>query len=364
MILSTLAVVFTFGLVIFLHEFGHYLLCLRFRVRVLCFAFGFGPELFGFERWGTRFSVCAIPLGGYVKPAGEAIEEFKGAPDEFFSKKWHERLQIAAAGPLMNYVLAFALFSSVFYFKGFPEPSNLPQVGGLVPDYPAVQAGLQIDDTILEIDGAAIATWKEMAAVINQHAGTPTSLKLSRQGKIMALSVTPKLDPARNVGLMGVQQKVEFVRLGLWQSAGEGAYQTYYWTALTVKTLASKIYHREKPDLAGPVGIMQIIGEKAHSGLGEFIYLIALISVAIGFFNILPIPILDGGHVAFYVLEGIRGKMAQPKTIQTANSVGLGLLFTVLIFATYNDISRIWAEKKTRGAAAPPAVEQIQHDGK
>ena len=354
MILSAIAVLITFGMVIFLHEFGHFLMCKKLKVRVERFAFGFGPELVGVTYGETRFSICAFPLGGFVKPAGETLEDCSGHPDEYFAKTWLERLAIVAAGPAMNYVLAFSLFFGVVYFRGLPEPSKDAVIGDLQQGLPAEKAGLKPEDRIVKIGKAEVKTWAEMADLIHQNPEKKISVTFVRDGKLQMLDVTPKLDKALNHGLIGIAPKFEYKNIGFVGSVKEGVHQCYLWTKYTVTTLASKIYHRERPDLAGPVGIVQMVSKAAHSGLEDLVFLIGLISVAVGFFNILPIPLLDGGHAALYIWEGLSHRKLTLKTLQVANSIGMVFLMSLLLFATYNDLVRI---RDTRRAKAEAAAE-------
>ncbi|MBI2363204.1 MAG: site-2 protease family protein, partial [Elusimicrobia bacterium] len=288
MILSFVAVVITFGMVIFLHEAGHFFVCRRIGVRVERFAFGFGPELIGFTSGGTRFSVCAVPLGGFVKPAGESLEDHTGHPDEYFSRTPWERLLIVAAGPAMNYVLAFVMFFLVVFFRGMPEPSTAAVIGELAPAYPAAEAGLKPGDRVLKVDGIEVAKWADMADYVHTHADKPVDFTYAREGQVAAMKITPRLDTASGRGIIGIMPQMNYSSIGVFGSAKEAVHQCWYWTMYTVKTLGEKIYHREKPDLAGPVGIVQMVSRAAHSGLEDLVFLIGLISVAIGFFNILP----------------------------------------------------------------------------
>ncbi len=357
MILSTVAVILTFGLVIFLHEAGHFLVCRKLGVRVERFAFGFGPEIVGFTQGETRFSICAIPLGGFVKPAGESIEDTTGHPDEYFSRSPWQRLMIVAAGPAMNYVLAFIMFFGVVYFKGMPEPSTAPVIGELAENYPAAQAGMKKGDRILKVAGVEIDKWSDMAKLIHGYPDKELKLTYAREGGVRSLTITPKLDSATGKGLIGIMPEMSYKSLGLFLSAKEGLYQCWHWTAYTVETLLEKMIKREKPDLAGPVGIIQMVSRAAHSGIEDFIFLIGLISVAIGFFNLLPIPLLDGGHAVLYLWEGISRKKLTVKVIAYVNSVGLVFLLSLLLFATYNDILRIRDQRRAKKEAKAAAEE-------
>jgi len=358
MIISILGVLLTFGAVIFLHELGHFIVCKFSKIKVEAFSFGFGPELTGYTKGDTRYSLRAIPLGGYVKPAGENIEEVSGAPDEYFSKPWYIRLAVVLAGPAMNYILAFVLFTSVIFLTGQPIASEKAIIGEVIASYPAEAAGLKAGDKILSVNGIKTNTFEEMARVIHKNIEKEISISYEREGdvkgSVSSVKLTTKKDPSGQMGLIGVSPLTTYAPIGLIKSVNMGAYQCYYWTAFTVTTLASNIYHRQKPDLAGPIGIVDIVGKAAHSGLPNFVFLIALISVAIGFFNLLPIPLLDGGHAVLYIFEGITKKKVTIKVMRVVNSLGIAFLVFILIFATYSDIKRLRiasAQKKAAVAA-------------
>ncbi|MHB2025695.1 MAG: M50 family metallopeptidase [Elusimicrobiota bacterium] len=345
---STAAVVLTFGLVIFLHESGHFFLCRILGVRVEKFAFGFGPELFGISSKGTRFSICAFPLGGFVKPAGEELESCTGKPDEYFAQNWKRRLLIVAAGPAMNYILAFSLFTGVLYLKGMPQPSNLPKIGNMMIGYPADAAGLRIGDVIKDVAGERVRSWKDLADAIHQKAGRTISLIYDRNGVENQISLVPKKDDDTGLGVIGILPDSDYQAIGFLSAAKQGALECWAISKMTVTTIADKIWKRKRPDLAGPIGIVQMVSKAADSGWEDLVSLIAMISVAIGFFNILPVPLLDGGHAAAYVWEGVSGRKPTKGMAAAANGVGFALLISLLLFATYNDILRL---KKTTSPA-------------
>ena len=348
------AVVLTFGMVIFLHEMGHFLVCRWLGVRVEKFAFGFGPELLGVTaKSGTRFSICAFPLGGFVKPAGEELESATGRPDEYFSQNWKRRLAIVYAGPAMNYLLAFTLFTGVVYLKGLPEFTKDAIIGNLVIGHPAERAGIQIDDKILKVNGKEVASWQEMAKTIHGFPGQEIELTYQRGEKIEKMKLTPMKDEASGIGVIGIQPQHFFRSVGLGESAGYGVKQCWMLTSFTVKTIVSKLWRAERPDLAGPVGIVQMVTRAAHSSWEDLVSLIGLISVAIGFFNLLPVPLLDGGHGAMYLWEGLRGKPLTKESMAKANGVGIAFLLSLLVFATYNDVMRLRGNRSSR-----PAVEE------
>ena len=340
------------GLVIFLHESGHFIACRKLGVRVEKFAFGFGPELLGFTgASGTRFSINSIPFGGFVKPAGEEpTSDHAPKADEYFGQSWNRRLIIVYAGPAMNYVLAFGLFTGLFWAKGMPEASKDAEIGNMVIGYPADKAGLEIGDKVTAFDGRALTGWEDLASSIHRSPDHEIALTVVRADKTLDIKVTPKKDDDK--GVIGIMPKTTYKPIGVFAAMGEGAKLCWSQTKQTVTTIASKVYKRERPDLAGPVGIFQMVSRAARAGWEEFLFLIGFISVAIGFFNLLPLPLLDGGHGAFYFWEGLAGKRLTPETMEKANTVGLAFLMSLLVFATYNDVLRIRADRSARAASA------------
>ncbi len=241
MILSIIAVAFTFGLVIFLHEFGHFLVCKLTGIKVDAFSFGFGPELFGFTRGDTRYSIRPIPLGGYVKPAGENLEEGSGHPDEYFSKPWYTRLGVVLAGPFMNYLLAFTLFTGVILFVGEPVPSLESVIGEVSQGYPAEAAGLKAGDRVLSVDGVPVADWPQMADLIHKKVNTPVLIEYQRASVKNTVKMVTKTGPEGQ--RIGVESGTGIIykHVGVRKSVSMGAYQCYFWTKYTVTSLAANI---------------------------------------------------------------------------------------------------------------------------
>jgi len=345
MIISIIAVLFTFGLVIFLHEFGHFIVCKLSKIRVEAFSFGFGKELWGITRGDTRYSIRLIPLGGYVKPQGEDITEYKGEPQEYFSKPWYIRLAVVIAGPLMNYILAFFLFLFVIYFVGQPVPSSEPIIGDIAQNYPADIAGLKEKDKIISVNGIKIENWLSMADIIHKNIDKEVTIEYERAGVKNKVKIKTVKDPTGKNGIIGISPEIAYKKVSFLKSVFMSASQCWYWTSFTITTLASNIYHLEKPDVAGPIGIVNVVSKAAHSGFSDLIFLIGLISVAVGFFNLLPIPLLDGGHMVLYLYEGISRRKLTENIMKYVNSTGIAILIGIFIFATYNDISRIWKGK-------------------
>lgn len=358
MFLSIIAVLFTFGLVIFIHELGHFIACLTQGIRVDEFAFGFGPNIWKFKKGHTEYKINWIPLGGYVKPAGEDLAGSVDKPWEYFAKPWYRRIIVVVAGPLMNYVLAFALFAGTVYVMGDPSYSKNPVIGEVLASYPAEAAGLKAGDTVISIGTTTITGWEAFASIIHANPGQPMEVAYTREGVQATATVIPRMDKTMKVGLIGVTPAVQYTPVGIGGAVSTGIKQCWFWTAYTLKTLGEKIYNREKPDVAGPVGIVQMVSKAAHSGLENFISLVALLSVAIGMFNLFPIPMLDGGTMILFLWEGISRRKLTEKILATANSVGMVILFSLLAFATYSDIMRIKQSRTEKAAAQKAAAEK------
>jgi len=260
---TVLANVFALGLVIFIHEGGHYIACLRLGVRVEKFAFGFGPELLGFTgKSGTRFSVCAVPFGGFVKPAGEdpaTDAAISPKPDEYFGQSWYRRLVIVYAGPTMNYVLAFLLYTGLVLAKGTAVPSNEAVIGNLMTGYPADAAGFQIGDRVTAFDGRQVAGWDDLASSIHRSPNKAVTLTVSRKEKSLDLTVTPRKDDAEDRGVIGITPEVTYKSATLFEAVSEATGLCWQQTKQTVTAIASKVWHGQRPDLAGPGGIFQMV---------------------------------------------------------------------------------------------------------
>jgi regulator of sigma E protease len=358
-LISALGIVSVFGVVIFVHEFGHFIVAKRMGVKVERFSFGLGPEAFGFQ-WGeTRYCVAWIPLGGEVRMAGES-DGATGAdrdPREFFAQAWYRRIGIALAGPAMNYLLAFVLFSFVFFFWGESRLSTEPVVGEVLQGTPAAAAGIQGGDLFLSVDGTLVSSWEDLVKFIHSHPEKLLRVELKRGEKVWSASLTPRLDPATQVGLIGIAPTLIYEKRGIVFSVRQGAGRVVDLSLLTMRYLGKKIVSWEKPELSGPIGIAGVIAKATSAGAANFLSLMALLSLGIGLFNLFPIPLLDGGHMVFFLWEGIFRRPVSPRAMKIANTAGLSLLLGIFLFSTYNDIQglrRAKSQEKTIDSQSSP----------
>lgn len=337
-----LAVIIAFGLMILVHEFGHFWMAKLMGVRVEQFYLGFGPELVGFKRGPTRYGLRLIPLGGYVKLAGDnPKEELKNEPWEFLSQPWYRRLPVIAAGPFMNFVLAIVVFWIVF-MQGIPVADvNSTRIGEVIKGEPAWEAGFKPGDKIISVDGKETKIWQDVSLSIRPNAEKLLSIKVLRDDKILTFKVTPKYNVQAKAGLIGIVCESTMQKINPFAALIEGVKQTLFWIVLTLKAIWMMLVGAIKPDIAGPIGIVQLISQQAKTGLANLLYLIGIINVNLGLINLFPIPILDGGWLVIFVIEGIRKKRLSARAMEIAQTIGLSLIIFLLLFATRNDIFRL-----------------------
>lgn len=349
---SILGAVVVLALVIFVHELGHFLVAKWCDVEIHVFSMGFGPRLLSW-RWGeTEYRLAAFPLGGYVKMAGEdGAEEPLTDPRRAFSAKtlW-QRAAIVAAGPGVNFLFAFLVFTGVFFSYGESVPVSSARIGSVAPHQPAAQAGLRAGDEVVSIDGEAVASWDELAERVRKSGGKELALTVRRDAESLSVRVQPQSQEDRDylgevVGtayMIGIARAFEAQPVGFFQSIGLGARYTWGFTRMIFETLARVFQGRvAASDLGGPIMIAQEAGRRAAAGLEPLLRFMALISVNLGVINILPIPVLDGGHLFFFLLEGLRGRPLSLRYRERAVQVGLALLLFLMAFVVYNDLHRI-----------------------
>ena len=352
--IATLVFILILSLLIIVHEFGHFIAARRMGVRVEQFSLGFGPQLFKKKIGDTEYSLSLIPLGGFVKMAGDNLSECKGVSDEYFSKAPGKRFKIIFCGPLLNYILGF-LFFWIILFLGYPTLTT--KVGGLVDGYGAKNAGLKVADKIIAINGQKVDSWEDLQNQIQQNKTNGSiKLTLTRNNKIMEFNVAVKskvldnqLGEKKALGIIGITpfDEVVEVKHGFIESAYLGFKKTIDLTLMTYKGIwrlvSGKMSMRDS--MTGPLGIFFITSKAAKLGIIAVMHLIAVLSVSLAVFNLLPLPILDGGHIFLLGLEKLRKKTLGIKTEQIVNNIGVSLMIMLALFVTYNDILRLYGEK-------------------
>ncbi|MBW2020600.1 MAG: RIP metalloprotease RseP [Deltaproteobacteria bacterium] len=340
------------GVLIFVHELGHFLLAKLLGVGVEKFSLGFGPKIIGKKIGMTEYKISAIPLGGYVKMVGESPE--KELDDSllhlsFSHKGLFRRSLIVLAGPVFNFLLSVVIFFVFFQVSGLPIMK--PEVGEVQEGMPAYEGGIRPGDRITSIDGNPVAQWDEMAALIKQSRGRPLRIEILRDDSTVLVRVVPKLISCQNLFgeqvekyVIGITASGAFTiqRLNLFQSAAQGVLQTWRIAKVTVLAI-EKIFTGtlSTKTLGGPIMIAQLAGQQAKAGIINLIFFIALLSINLGIINLLPIPVLDGGHLLFFLIEAVSRRPINIKIREMAQQVGLFILILLMIFVFYNDISRI-----------------------
>lgn len=351
--MGVLAAIVVLGVLIIVHEFGHFIVAKRSGVGVLKFSVGFGPRLFGRVYNGTEYVLSAIPLGGYVKMVGEDPDATEPVDERisFSHQPVWKRVAIVLAGPAFNLLLAFAVFAGVFAIYGRPVGSDVAKVGALMPDMPAARAGLQSGDVITAVDGRPIATWEELSNAIRASAGRSVALVLQRgEDESLTITVTPESKPEKNlfgevVGeayVIGIERGSSKVPVGPVEAIVEGAKYTGFWIETLVMSVV-KIFQGRIPagDIGGPLLITQAAAQQAKAGLESLLMFMAVISINLGILNLLPIPILDGGHLLFFLVEGVMRRPLDLRHREIMQQVGLVILIGLMAFAFYNDILRV-----------------------
>lgn len=356
---------FVLTIVVFFHELGHFLVARRCGVKVVTFSVGFGPEIAGFhDRYGTRWKLSAIPLGGYVKFFGD--DSVASTPDRdantgmsedekkvsFFYKPVGARAAVVAAGPIANFILAIAIFAGIFMVVG--KQTTTARVDTVQAGSAAQAAGFQPGDIVLSIDGTKINSFSEMQRIVSISAGQPLTIVVDRGGASVNLQATPELREIKDnfgnvhrIGVLGISRSmapgdVKSERLAPLEAIGAGAKETWFVIDRTLAYIGGIFSGRENADqLGGPIRIAQVSGEVAAAGFTALMHLTAVLSVSIGLLNLFPIPLLDGGHLLFYAIEALRGRPLSERAQEVGFRIGLAIVVMLMIFATFNDILRL-----------------------
>jgi regulator of sigma E protease len=343
---------------VFVHELGHYWVARRCGVKIEVFSIGFGPELFGWtDRAGTRWKFSAVPLGGYVKMYGDAdaastpgAEVAAMTPDEkavsFHHKTLGQRAAIVAAGPIANFLFAIVLYAGLFGFLG--QPFTPPDVGKVMEGSAAEKAGLQAGDRITAINGERIERFEDIIRIVQINLDHPLDLQVLRDGATVKLNATPsiveekdRLGNTLRMARLGIQNSStrEFVRYGVTETVWRALVETYRQSAGTLQAVGQiAVGRRTTEELGGPIRIAQMSGEVAQGGVAALLVFMAVLSVNLGLINLFPVPMLDGGHLLYYAAEALRGRPLGARAQEYGFRIGLVLVFSLMVFATWNDL--------------------------
>jgi regulator of sigma E protease len=351
---TVLATVAVLGVLIFVHELGHFLTAKLLGVKVEIFSLGFPPKLLSRQVGETDYRISVVPLGGYVKLLGENPND--EVPPELAHRSflhrplWH-RAAIVLAGPAFNFIFAFLALFAVFAISGLPYVPT--DVGRVVQNSPAERAGLKTGDVIVAVDGAPVQRWEELSAQIRQHNGQTLDLAVKRDGRDFQVQVTPEKRESENLfgqKIMAYQigvassERLVTEHLGPGQALSAGMSYSLRIGALTLQSIYKLITREISVDtLGGPIMIAQVAGKQAEMGLSYLINFMAVLSVNLTLLNLLPVPVLDGGHLVFLFLEAVRGKPLAVKHREVAQAVGMMLILTLMVFVFYHDIMRLFA---------------------
>lgn len=348
---TLVATIFVLGILIFFHELGHFLVAKKSGIRVEKFSLGFPPKMIGKKIGDTEYCISWIPLGGYVKMAGEDPDQSKiqGKPWEFMSKSLGIRALVIAAGPVMNLILAVFIFWGIIFFKGMQEiHDETAQVGLVASGGPADEAGIKPGDTIISINEVEVTTFRDMAEIIYQQVEKPIEVEWIRDGKEFSAQITTFKDRVldekgeiKEVGKIGIGPSYTTIKVGFFKSFLEAGGTTVFILVESIKFIVGLITGTASIKLlGGPLFIAQTAGQTAKSGFVNLLSFMALLSVNLSLINILPIPVLDGGHLLFLSIEKIKGSPLSLKQRAAMQQIGLAFLILLIIFVTYNDFLR------------------------
>jgi len=349
---SALSFAVALGVLVFVHELGHFAVAKRIRVLVQRFSIGFGPVVFARQRGETEYAVSAVPMGGYVKMLGEGDEEEARANPEraFDTQPVRRKAAIVFAGPAMNFIFAFFAYAVLFATVGVDLPSNQPRVGGVSAGLPAEHAGLKAGDRIVSVGGQPVETWEQLSKRILGSDGKQLALVVERYGKTFPLEVTPELqdnrtifgEPAGQVYRIGIEASHDWEKVNPARAVLMAGEQTWNASVMVVTGLVKMVQGRVPlRELGGQIAIARAAGQQARAGMRYFLSMLAFLSVNLAVLNLLPIPGLDGGHLAFFAVEGLMRRPLEARHREIAQQVGLLLLITLMVFVFYNDIHRL-----------------------
>lgn len=355
MLLTIISFIIVLGILVFIHEFGHYISAKMAGIRVEEFALGFGPKLISTRKGKTVYSIRGIPLGGFCKMTGEVPPDDNMSEEEkeiyykakekgetFDQKSPWKRLAVIFNGPLMNFILAILIFILIFSVYGLPvDSTNSNIIGDVSPGMPAAEAGLRVGDRIIEINGQPIERWDQLAGVIHSSSGEEIIVKYKRGEIIKEATITPMFDETSGNWIIGITPVLIRENIGVLESITRGIKTGFNAFNYTIIGFYRMITGKTSADIGGPVMIASMIGQAADIGLVSVLNLMAILSINLGIINLLPFPALDGGRIIFILVELIRGKPVDPEKENFVHIIGFVILMIFMAFIIFKDIGRI-----------------------
>lgn len=341
MLLTIGSMIFAFGLLVFFHEFGHFITAKLVGMKVDEFAIGFGKKLLGFRYGETQYSLRVVPLGGFNKIAGMDSEEEQDERS-FNSKPIWARIAVFFAGSGMNFVLPILLFTIVFYSSGIIQVSDTTLIGDILFGKAAQQAGLATGDKVVAINGKQITTWDELVQNIQASGDKHLKITYERNGGTFGTEVLPELEPNSNRWIIGIMPNISKYQPGILEAGSNAVKETKELMAKIIEGFYNILTGKTAAELAGPIGIAQITGKVAQNGLLPLLQLTAVLSINIGVFNLLPLPLLDGGHIVLLFIQALRGgRQFNDRIMRGIQYVGLVMLATLFLYAMYSDVLKL-----------------------
>ena len=342
MVLTIVASVFVFGLLVLFHEFGHFIMAKATGMRVDEFAIGFGPKIVSKKIGETEYSIRCVPLGGFNDIAGMDPAENDAGDRGYCEKPVWKRMIVIVAGPLMNFLLPIVIFFFIFMIVGLSSPSTRPELGEVMPDQPAAMAGLQSGDRIDAINEETINEWDDIVRIVHGADGSPMKIAYHRGDEARQATVIPVFDKQNNRMVIGIMGALDTWQPSVIEAAEAALFKTGYVIYHMIEGLVQIFTGEAAAELAGPLGVMQMTGTVAKLGFAALMNFAALLSLNLGIINLLPVPALDGGHFVTLLLEALRGKPLGEKAMHYTQIAGITVLVALMLFATKNDIVRIF----------------------
>ena len=342
MLLTVAAAMFVFGLLVVFHEFGHFITAKLTGMRVDEFAIGFGPKIFRTRRGETVYSLRAIPLGGFNDIAGMDPSDNPAGERGYCEKPVLSRMIVILAGSGMNFILPILIFFGIYCFQGVANPAPEPILGGVMENMPAQQAGLQIGDKVLAVNGEVVTTWEEFTKKISYDEEKPVMIRYERNSQVAEVEVTPQIEKSTGRALIGVQRAVNYEPQDIFTSFVMAIDHTKEILILMLNALVDLVKTPSGAAVTGPIGIAQMAGQVATLGFIPLMNFAAILSLNLGVINLLPVPALDGGHFVSLVIEAVRGKPLSPKALMYTQRVGIALLLLLTVVVTAKDIINVF----------------------